>query len=221
MNSKAGAPASGGAIGAWRLAAFVLTLAASVAPIFLGQAWPELFGDASRLAMACTPWVVIAGWPSGNPVARDWPLALGLALPVWALAGWLDLRLDLGPGRLQATLGAALLMTICLGEARTQASSSAPRAYALLWLLCLGALPAAALALSWGSGNLVSDGGPFGALGAFSPVTSLWRDVQPAEGDLARRGLDSALFCPASLVSVAMAVGFAAAARRSAGGRAR
>lgn len=218
MNPGPGVPAGAAVLRTPRILGLLLALLASIAPIALGQEWPKPFGDASRLAMACLPWVVVAGWPSREGVRRDWPLALGLALPVWALAGWLDLRLGLGAVRLQSSVAAAFVMTACLGEARTQASRRNPTPYALLWLLCLGILPAVALALSWGRGEPVTDEGIAGALRGFSPVASIWRDVQPVEGDLARRGIDSALFCPATLVCVVLALVFGLAGRRRPGG---
>lgn len=214
MNPTSGAPATGRAIGAWRLGSFGLALVWSAGIVYLGQEWHGQFGDGSRLAIACTPWVVIAGWPSSHRVPRDWHLALGLALPVLALAAWFDLRLGLGPGRLQAGLAAALVMSACLGEARTQASRGLGAVYGFFWFLCMGFLPAAAVAVQWGRGELVSDEGLSSALRAFSPVASIWRDVQPIEGDLARSGLNSAFFCPATLVCMALAVVFAAASRR-------
>ena len=193
-----------GAIGAARLGALALGLFLSILPLALGEAWARELGDASRLAMAATPWVVIAGWPGARGSVRDWPFALGLVLPVWALCAWFDLRLGLGLGRLQATFAAAVVMVACLGEARAQAVRGALAIYGPLWLLVVGILPALAVAAAWGQGQRLTDEGLPGALAAFAPVASIWRDVQPMEGDLARQGIESALFCPSTLVCVAL-----------------
>lgn len=208
------AAAPGARLSLARVGQLGLALALSILPLALGETWRGELGDGSRLAMAWLPWVALIGWPTRTELGRDWPLALGLALPVMALAARYDVQSGLGPGRLEATFLAGLFVCFALGEARVQAARGQLSAYAPTWFVLVAASPCLAQALRWGSGDSPGGTGLSDILERLSPIISIWRDVQPLEGDLARRGMESALFCPAILACLLLLVLCGVAARR-------
>ena len=202
-------------LSARRTLGFFLALGLSLAPLVFAAQFEQQLGQASRLAMVWLPWIVLAGWPAAHgSAARDWPLLLAWALPVTALAAWYDRHLGLGLGRLEATFAAGLLVSVTLGEARARAARGCVQSYGALWLVLVGILPALAVALAWGAGTTIEEGASSSWLASFSPLTALWRDVQPVEGDLARQGVESAVFCGSTLACLALLIWTAAVERR-------
>jgi hypothetical protein len=199
-----------------RLAIFILAWALSALPLFFSSAFDKYLGDASRLALAWTPWVALIGLPAVKVGHRDWPLALGLALPVLGLATGMDLRAELGLGRLEATFGAGLLTVCLLGEARHQAALRGVRAYGPLWFSLIAIMPALSVALAFGSAGRVPVGGVAGKLASISPLSAIWRDVRPIEGGFLREALSSALFCPSTIACLLLFLLVSALGRRSA-----
>jgi hypothetical protein len=188
-----------------------------VSPLLATAQLSEALGDASRLALAWIPWIALVGLPLRDDPARSWPLALGLALPALALAGWVDLAQGLGSARLEATFLGGLFCVVLLGEARARAAAAGVGAYGPLWLLLVPLLPALAAALAWGTGGRLPPEGPVALLGRISPLAATWHDVQPAEGQLLREAWDSALFCPSTLACLALWLVVVGLARRPGG----
>ncbi|MFT7486784.1 MAG: hypothetical protein ACI9F9_002640 [Candidatus Paceibacteria bacterium] len=195
-----------------RLGALILALALSSLPLVFGSALEESLVDASRLAMAWTPWIVVAGWPAAPGSRRDWPLMLGLALPITCLAAWFDLEAGLGVTRLQASFAGGALVSVALAEARARAAAGGVTSYAYLWFVLIAVVPALAVSLAWGGGAGGSGGNGWPSI---SPLLAIWRDVQPAEGDMARRGVESALFCPSTLVCLGLCAWAAGRGKRA------
>lgn len=173
-----GSPVAGGGLRpfawalAWGLGVFALWPPDDVARSLAG---------ASRVALVWTPWVALVGLPGGRGDRRSWPLALGLALPLVALAAWIDAQSGLGRPRLEADLACGLGLVVLLGEAHHQAGRGGVRAYGWIWLALVAVLPALAVALAWGAGGLLEVEGLGGRLWHFSPVGTIWNEVRPAD----------------------------------------
>jgi hypothetical protein len=171
-------------IGPWRLGGMALALASSIAVLLAGQVWAVELGEASRLAICLTPWVLLAGWPAPHGVRRDWPLVVGLALPVWALCAWIDLNSGLPIEPLRLSLASALWLILCLGESRFRAAQVGLRAYTFLWFGLLLVLPALTVAMAWGQGGLLGDGGRADQIARWSPLQMVWRQVSSTSSEV-------------------------------------
>lgn len=221
-----------------RVALYLLAWGLSSIPILAGFWFPAgdleaALGDGSRAALAWLPWLALIGLPGRNTVglpcedtvglpnanskSRDWPLALGMALPLLAVATWIDWRAGLGSGRVAATVVAGLVTLVTLGEARQQATRAGLAMYGLLWFALVAVIPALAVAIAWGAGGRLADSGLASELAGFSPISAMWRDVRPLEGVLYREGWNSALFCPSTLACVSLLMIVAVLGRRGRG----
>lgn len=136
---------------------------------------------ASRVACVWTPWVALVGLPGGRARSRTWPLALGLALPLVALAGWIDHEGGLSRSRLEADFACGAVLLALLGEAQHLAARGGVRAYGWIWLGVLAVVPTLAVALAWGDGGRLEPEGLPGRLFRFSPLGTMWSAVRPGE----------------------------------------
>ena len=149
----------------------VATLASLAALLANGAMEPSLRG-CSRLALAALPWIALSGLPVDGRAragARDWPLALALALPVLALGAWLDLRADMPVRAALMTGAASLALLALLGEA-AQRANVRPGWHALAWALLVPAGPLLLATLGVGFA-------PARWLGALSPWSWAWGRV--------------------------------------------
>jgi len=200
------------------LGLFILAWGLSILPILLPERAALSLGDSSRLALVWIPWVALIGWPAPAEGARNtrrsWPLALGLALPVTALAAWIDARSGLGRGALEATYLGAALSAILLGEARYQAARGGLAIYAPLWFVTVAGLPALAASISWGVRGELGTSGLAPWLASVAPLGALWENVHPDHSPW-----HAALFCPSTLLCVVICATMTAArqARKGAG----
>lgn len=199
----------------WRRGlAWILAACFSIAPLVARGEFEAALGDASRSAMFWIPWFLVIGVPRGPQERRVWPLAMGLVLPLFALAFEFDWRADLDPRRMQAIGTAGVLVFLCLGEASFQAGRARWSLYGPIWFLLVFLLPALTTALAWSSGGRLRAEGLASNLASFSPISAMWRDVQPPEGALWREAVESALFCPSTLSCVVLVVLASVMARR-------
>lgn len=213
MNPRA---VTGGPVRAGRLVVLVGAWGLSAAPLWLPDSAAASLGDASRCALAWIPWIALVGLPAGGRAARDWPLALGLALPVVALAAGVDRAAGQPIASLLATTLGGAWAVAWLGEARCAAARGGARFFAPLWLLLIGGLPALAAALAWGEGG--GGGGAGSGLAEtcarLSPLATGWRSVRPGTG-FAESGLGwSVLLAPSSLACLLLWMATAIAAGR-------
>lgn len=172
-------------------AALSLVPAAGFGP--LAEALPP----GARLALAGLPWVALVGLPPSSraggavePIPRTWPADLALALPLLALAAWIDLREGAPVAALGITAAEALGAAALLGEARHRAGSRAGWIYGLGWAVLLPAGPALDAALG---GRFE----PVHLVAGLSPLAWAWEragsglatGLQPAFGPLAAAGV--------------------------------
>lgn len=117
---------------------------ALVPSVLSGDALASLDGR-SRLAFALVPWLLLAGLPRRAPLNAG--LALGLALPITALAGWLDARAGMAPEVLwqRAAWALACAVLVQLAASRARGSTLYGATWFVTWLVVpgFGALNAA------------------------------------------------------------------------------
>ena len=140
--------------------------------------------ELSRCGLAWLPWLAVAGLPGERAEApRAWGLGLGLALPMTALAAWLD-----GPGvgarepLPVATLLTGALLFALLAESAHRAARAELRWYAPCWLLLLFGAPSFAAALEWAPHGQLEPGGVAWVLASASPLGAVGLELGGREG---------------------------------------
>lgn len=157
---------------AWPLGlAFGLSLLPLLPLPLVGPGLAEL----SRCSLVWLPWLAVAGLPGeGSEAPRHWGLGLGLALPMAALAAWLD-----GPGMAVreplpwGTLLIGALLFALLAESAHRAARARLGWYAPTWLGLLFGAPSFAAALEWGTRGQLHEGGTTWSLASASPLGAL------------------------------------------------
>jgi hypothetical protein len=152
---------------------------ALVPSILSGDSLASLDGR-SRLAFALVPWLLLAGLPRRIPLNAG--LALGLALPICALAGWLDARGGIAAGELwqRAAWALACAALVHAAARKARGASRYGAAWFLTWLVVPG-FAALVTAFAAGTGGVWTDRAA--ALGAPSRALAVAADGQLAPPD--------------------------------------
>ena len=188
----------------------ILAWGLSAATLILPETLERSLGEGSRLALALLPWIALIGLPLwhspeqgvGDRVRRGWPVALAAALPVLALAGWLDLRAGMGAARLAGVAAFGLPVLVLLGEARHVARPRGRGLYGGLWFVLVPGAAALAAARGWAVSGRLAEGGLEGWLARVSPLSTAWADFEGVPGSPALALLRPALGAAALLLAV-------------------
>ena len=197
-----------------RTAIFLFAWVLSVLPLTVDGGLQAALGDGSRLALSWLPWIAFVGMPGAATEGRDWLLALGLCVPVTAVALWVDQDAGLLAGRLHATNLAGVVALCTIGESRYLAARSDVPSYAPCWFVLVLGLPGLATALAWGAGGRLMEGTWAELLASLSPLSAMWRDVRQVDSSASAEFLGAALFCPSTMSCVVLVVVMAVLSRR-------